>query len=176
MCSVLWWFLLHRKWLHHDYFSFIYAECSYTLECEDLTFADYMSTPEIYWLFLACLFHTIIWFLGLKIADVVKDGGSPSSAFTCFSTTKVIQLSRTKNIQAKKKALLSLPSSIPLFTPFTVHQNAFCHQKPGQHTVVDRGGIWGEEEGLHTLIMTKTLKKCADMCISTLPLTSRPKF
>ena len=89
-----------------------------------------MSTPEIYWLFLACLFHTIIWFLGLKIADVVKDGGSPSSAFTCFSTTKVIQLPRTKNIQAKK-ALLSLPSSIPLFTPFTVHQNAFCHQKPG---------------------------------------------
>ena len=27
-----------------------------------------------------------------------------------------------------------MPSSIPLFTPFTVHQNAFCHQKPGHHS------------------------------------------
>ena len=61
--------------------SFVYLECSFAQECENLTFGDYMSRPEIYWLFLACLFHTIIWFVGLKIADVVKDGGNPSTAF-----------------------------------------------------------------------------------------------
>ena len=70
-------------------FSFIYIECSFFQTCDTLTFGDYMSKPEIYWLFIACLFHTIIWFVGLKVADVIKDGGSPLAAFECISTVNI---------------------------------------------------------------------------------------
>ena len=64
-------------------FRFSYTECSYLGNCDSLTASDYLKKPEIYWLFIACLFHTIFWFTALKIVDVVKDGGKIHSAFSC---------------------------------------------------------------------------------------------
>lgn len=62
---------------------FKYFECNAYGTCESLTVADYVREPEIYCLYLACIFHSIFWFFALKIADVVKDGGLASSAFAC---------------------------------------------------------------------------------------------
>ena len=36
---------------------------------------------EIYILYIALIFHTVLWGFGLKAVDIVKDGGSVRSMF-----------------------------------------------------------------------------------------------
>lgn len=77
------------------YIGFIYAQCEFNGTCQNLDVWDYLSTPEIYTLFLACIFHTVFWFLALKVVDVIKDGGNFLTAFDCgkkVSSTKEAHL------------------------------------------------------------------------------------
>ena len=58
--------------------------------CDQLQFGDYIGDSNIYSLFLACVFHLILWFVLLKVADVVKDGGKASSAFSFTQKVKLL--------------------------------------------------------------------------------------
>ena len=57
-----------------------FTECSVTDSCSTVTVADYM-VPEVWVLYVALAFHTVFWALGLRVADVMKDGGTFSSVF-----------------------------------------------------------------------------------------------
>ena len=59
-------------------------------KCDQLNFGDYIGDPDIYSLFLACFFHLVLWFVVLKIVDVVKDGGKASSAFSFTQKVKLL--------------------------------------------------------------------------------------
>lgn len=52
-----------------------YAQCSFSNSCDSVTLSDYMVT-EVWVLYVALAFHTITWGFALRIADVMKDGGS----------------------------------------------------------------------------------------------------
>lgn len=51
-----------------------------------------MGQYEIYTLFIACFFHIIVWFIVLKVVDVVKDGGSVKEGFSFLTVQKPRQL------------------------------------------------------------------------------------
>ena len=55
--------------------------------------SDYM-VLEIYILYVALIFHTVIWGFGLKAVDIIKDGGSIKSMFQ----TKVAAKDNTDTI------------------------------------------------------------------------------
>lgn len=57
-----------------------YLFCSITRTCDSLTFSDYM-VVEIYILYVALIFHTVFWGIGLKAVDIIKDGGNVRSMF-----------------------------------------------------------------------------------------------
>ena len=59
-------------------------------KCDQLNFGDYFGDPDIYSLFLACFFHLVLWFVLLKIVDVVKDGGKASTAFSFTQKVKLL--------------------------------------------------------------------------------------
>ncbi|XP_059079473.1 cholesterol transporter ABCA5-like isoform X1 [Tigriopus californicus] len=61
---------------------FVFNLCGITTDCSEITFGNYMGQYEIYTLFIACGFHLIVWFIVLKVADVVKDGGSVREGFS----------------------------------------------------------------------------------------------
>ena len=50
--------------------------CSYQGDCEQKTSTDFFAEFEIYTIYIACFVHTIVWGIGLKIADIKKDGGN----------------------------------------------------------------------------------------------------
>jgi len=50
--------------------------CSYQGDCEKKTSTDFFAEFEIYTIYIACFVHTIVWGIGLKIADIKKDGGN----------------------------------------------------------------------------------------------------
>jgi hypothetical protein len=51
--------------------------CQFTKTCEDLDlWDDYISQYQIYVLYMAAVFHTVLWFFVLRIIDVMKDGGT----------------------------------------------------------------------------------------------------
>ena len=57
-----------------------YLVCSIMKNCDTLTVSDYMET-EIWVLYLAIAFHTLLWGTVLKVADFKKDGGKLSDLF-----------------------------------------------------------------------------------------------
>ncbi|XP_023324416.1 ATP-binding cassette sub-family A member 9 [Eurytemora carolleeae] len=57
-----------------------YQICSFMKTCDSLTLSDYMDT-EIIILYVAILFHTLLWSAVLKAVDIVKDGGKVTDAF-----------------------------------------------------------------------------------------------
>eukprot|EP00095_Tigriopus_kingsejongensis_P007732 maker-scaffold200_size264178-snap-gene-0.9 protein:Tk07732 transcript:maker-scaffold200_size264178-snap-gene-0.9-mRNA-1 annotation:"atp-binding cassette sub-family a member 5" len=67
---------------------FVFNLCGITSDCSQLTFADYMGEYEIYSLFIACVFHIVLWFFLLKVVDVLKDGGSFKDALGSFMGNK----------------------------------------------------------------------------------------
>lgn len=76
------------------YTNYKYIICTFEDTCDTLTIGDFLATPEIYVLYVALVFHTLVWFVGLKVTDVVKDGGSPLDAFPTFKK----QLGEYKNL------------------------------------------------------------------------------
>ena len=67
-------------------------------KCDQLNFGDYIGDPDIYSLFLACFFHLVLWFVVLKIVDVVKDGGKASSAFSFTQKVKLSSIQKLVSI------------------------------------------------------------------------------
>jgi len=57
-----------------------YLVCSIYRNCDSVTLSDYMIV-EIYILYFAILFHTVLWGFVLKAADIIKDGGTIKSMF-----------------------------------------------------------------------------------------------
>merc|ERR1719339_440816 len=49
--------------------------------CDSVTISDYMIL-EVWILYVALAFHTVLWAFGLRAADVMKDGGSLKSVFS----------------------------------------------------------------------------------------------
>ena len=58
-----------------------YQECSMANTCDSVTIGDYMIL-EVWILYVALAFHTVLWAFGLRVADVIKDGGSLKSVFS----------------------------------------------------------------------------------------------
>merc|ERR1719341_1749882 len=70
-----------------------YIVCSIFRTCDSVGFSDYM-VLEIYILYVALIFHTVLWGFGLKAVDIIKDGGSIKSMFQ----TKVAAKDNTDTI------------------------------------------------------------------------------
>ena len=58
-----------------------YVKCSMANTCDSVTISDYMIL-EVWILYVALAFHTVLWAFGLRAADVIKDGGSLRSLFS----------------------------------------------------------------------------------------------
>ena len=61
---------------------YLLSGCSFTESCEeDLTLWDsYLSQYEIYTMYIALAFHTVLWFFMLRLVDIMKDGASFADA------------------------------------------------------------------------------------------------
>ena len=57
---------------------YLLSGCSFTETCaEDLTlWESYLSQYEIYTMYIAIVFHTVLWFFLLRLVDIKKDGAS----------------------------------------------------------------------------------------------------
>ena len=84
--------------------------CSYQGDCEKKTSTDFFAEFEIYTIYIACFVHTIVWGIGLKIADIKKDGGN---IFTSDSMEKRI---------GKSKVCMK--------TNYSVHNELKCGKSP----------------------------------------------
>ncbi len=65
--------------------------CGVANDCAHLTVGDYVSQYEIYTLFIGCFFHAALWFVVLRVVDIVKDGGNPKDAFNMFRVSLIVR-------------------------------------------------------------------------------------
>ena len=60
---------------------YAFSLCTVDGTCDQLTMGDYWGNFEIWTIAIACVFNTVVWYYGLKVVDILKDGGSAKDTF-----------------------------------------------------------------------------------------------